>query len=188
VHSIDRAIANYQKIIDMNGGENCIIYYKCMANLAIINDDLCVLIRNLNNKEKDGYSYGMQVGNLLLKLFEIKLWIDKSFNKNVYILVRDTEIMDRIFAWFKEEKAKANYNSINQFSKIRDKLLGHYDDMACDYLIELGKINLTEFIQIAESFQRLVLSLISILHEIGIYHGGIAAQKGDAPGSAPPDR
>jgi hypothetical protein len=104
--SIDAAIEKYLESKSQKQAENYQRFYKLVANLAVINDDIAGYIKSLNKCKFNGYTQIVMYGNLLHKIFEAKILIFNKCNQEALILANSKSLEDEYKKQLKDINAK----------------------------------------------------------------------------------
>lgn len=165
--SIDAAIEKYLESKSQKQAENYQRFYKLVANLAVINDDIAGYIKSLNQCKFNGYTQIIMYGNLLHKIFEAKILIFNKCNQEALILANSKSLEDEYKKQLKDLNAKYHIEVIEKFKEYRDTIGGHYDADICDLVIQLGKCNGKEILDLILNFQKYLNEYIGIIYNLG---------------------
>ncbi len=111
---------------------------------AVIQNDLCREVYNLDNNPTIGTSKLLAIGPIILKLFEANLWYSQVGNKKLRELAEKCCVLAFVENEFKEMKL-LDPNRIEKYARFRNKLAGHYDSQILDVIQELGLVQYNIF-------------------------------------------
>lgn len=149
---------------DVIGLEYDFLTLKFMASL--LHNDFCREYYNFTVNPTVGVSKLLSVGPLILKLFEANLWYSQVGNKKLRELAINRGMLDFIEDKLKEMK-RIRPSRIENYTTIRNKLVGHYDDQIVNILQELGAIQSETFFEDIEMMVRYNQEWLHALRSIG---------------------
>jgi hypothetical protein len=134
--------------------------------VALIHNDFCREIHNLNVNPTTGASKLLSYGPIILKLFEANRWYIQIGNKRLLELAKSRNILELVENNLKDMK-KFRPSRIEEYARIRNKLAGHYDDQINDMLKELGEFQADVFFEDIEMMVRYGQEWLCTLRSIG---------------------